>query len=214
MVKNRVKFYTVWIGKKTGVFDTWKECEASVRGFQGAKYKSFPTRQMAEKALREDWQKYWSKNVEAATDISVFNVNTLNPKVEKESICVDAACSGNPGKMEYRGVDLKTGIELFRQGPYPNGTNNIGEFLAIVHALALVKNYEIPLAIYSDSKIAIGWIKAKKCRTKLERNEKTKTIYNLIERAEKWLSTNSYNNPILKWQTKIWGEIPADFGRK
>ena len=33
----------------------------------------------------------------------------------KESIAVDAACSGNPGELEYRGVDLQTGEEIFRQ---------------------------------------------------------------------------------------------------
>ena len=57
----------------------------------------------------------------------------------KESIAVDAACSGNPGNMEYRGVYTKTKEQIFHQGPFPQGTNNIGEFLALVHGLAFFK---------------------------------------------------------------------------
>jgi hypothetical protein len=36
----------------------------------------------------------------------------------------------------------------------------------------------------------------------------------VVERANKWLHSNTYNNPILKWKTEKWGENPADFGRK
>jgi ribonuclease HI len=39
-------------------------------------------------------------------------------------------------------------------------------------------------------------------------------VFELIKRAEEWLSTNSYVNHILKWETEQWGENPADFGRK
>ena len=34
------------------------------------------------------------------------------------------------------------------------------------------------------------------------------------ERATKWLKENNYSATIKKWETKKWGEIPADFGRK
>jgi ribonuclease HI len=132
-----------------------------------------------------------------------------------DSISVDAACSGNPGLMEYQGVDTKTKEKIFYQGPFLMGTNNIGEFLAIVHALALYKQkgfHNRP--IYSDSVTAMGWVKKKKANTKLEQNAKTAKLYELILRAENWLKQNSYSNPIIKWETEDWGEIPADFGRK
>ncbi len=133
--------------------------------------------------------------------------------VEPNAIAVDAACSGNPGPMEYRGVYLGTGDVIFHFGPM-HGTNNIGEFLAIVHALALMKqkHYEIP--VYSDSYNAILWVKNGKCKTKLERNAQTEGLYQLIARAEKWLRENPQHAPILKWETREWGEVPADFGRK
>lgn len=127
---------------------------------------------------------------------------------------VDAACSGNPGPMEYRGVDLQTGKVIFHFGPL-HGTNNIGEFLAIVHALALMQQQGIKdRVIYSDSYNAILWVKKKQCKTKLERNEKTEQLFQIIERAEKWLRTHRYTTEVLKWETTQWGEVPADFGRK
>lgn len=92
--------------------------------------------------------------------------------------------------------------------------HNIGEFLAIVHALALIKKTGANVAVYSDSRNAILWVKQKKCKTTLPRNEKTEELFKIIGRAEKWLRENSYDTPILKWETSRWGEIPADFGRK
>jgi ribonuclease HI len=116
--------------------------------------------------------------------------------------------------MEYRGVDTKTKKQLFFQGPFEEGTNNIGEFLAIVHGLALLKKTKSDKIIYTDSKTAISWVKNKKCNTKLKRSEKNKPVFDLVDRAIHWLKTNTYNTVIVKWETKAWGEIPADFGRK
>ena len=128
-------------------------------------------------------------------------------------MAVDAACSGNPGKMEYRGVHLPSFQQVFHFGPL-YGTNNIGEFLAIVHALALLKQKGIDMPVYSDSRNAIAWVKQKKCKTKLPRDAKSEPIFQLIDRAERWLHDNTYSTPVLKWETEQWGEIPADFGRK
>ena len=130
------------------------------------------------------------------------------------SIAVDAASSGNPGIMEYQGVDTRTKKRLFKQGPFPEGTNNIGEFLAIVHGLAFLKERSSDRVLYSDSRTAISWVRKKRCNTKLEPNARNKSLFELIGRAERWLETNSYSTPIVKWETAAWGEIPADFGRK
>ena len=110
--------------------------------------------------------------------------------------------------------NTKTKKLLFKHGPFKQGTNNIGEFLALVHGLAELKKSKNLNPIYTDSITAISWVKKKKCNTKLERTEKTERLFLLVDRALIWLKTNSYNNKILKWKTKIWGEIPADFGRK
>ncbi len=138
----------------------------------------------------------------------------LPPEVTADAIAVDAACSGNPGPMEYRGVDLATGATLFHYGPV-HGTNNIGEFLAIVHALALLKQRGESKTVYSDSRNALLWIKARKCKTTLKHNARTEALFQLIARAENWLHNNDWSDiPLLKWQTSRWGEVPADFGRK
>lgn len=208
------KFYTVWEGRRPGVYATWDECKKQIDGYPNAKYKSFPTKKDAELALSQHHARHIYKKASSENTISSKRTNT-SARPSGDCLCVDAACSGNPGRMEYRGVELQSGDESFRMGPYEEGTNNVGEFLAIVHALALLKKQgHTHKQIYSDSKIAIGWIKKKKCGTKLEHNRKNSKLFDLIHRAELWLQTNQYANPILKWETEDWGEIPADFGRK
>ena len=130
------------------------------------------------------------------------------------SLSVDASCLGNPGVMEYRGVYTDTRQEIFRVGPFQEATNNIGEFLALVHGLALLKQQNSSLPIYSDSVTARAWVRNKKCKTKLQLCETNRPLFNLVERAEKWLHNNTYTTSILIWNTQQWGEIPADFGRK
>ena len=203
------KYYVVWKGLKTGVFDSWKECEAQIKGVDGAVYKSFPDLEEAHRAYKERWEDYIKKGN--------ANRRVSNPRVGNpvwESWCVDAACSGNPGILEYRGVETKTGRQLFHKGPFPLGTNNIGEFLGIVHALALLKKTNNAIIVYSDSRTAIKWVKDKAVKTKLPRNARTEELFNLLDRAILWLNSNEYPNPVLKWETEKWGEIPADFGRK
>ena len=210
MAKN--KFYVVWIGREPGVYADWEECKARVDGVEGAKYKGFPTKELAETAWHDDFEKYFKKDLNEPKKIVCNNplIGTPIP----DSFSVDAACKGNPGILEYRGVDTKSGAEYFHQGPFPEGTVNIGEFLAIVHALALLQKIKSDWPVYSDSHTAITWVKAKKIKTNLVRNKETEELFRLVDRAVNWLNTNTYKNPILKWETTWWGEIPADFGRK
>ena len=177
------------------------------------KYKSFETKEEATKAFEKGYEHYL-KTASSSKAAAGLTPKAPVGKPIWESLCVDAACSGNPGDMEYRGVYPPTMQEIFRIGPLKKGTNNIGEFLALVHGLALLKQKGSSLPIYSDSRNAIGWVKKKKCKTLLERVPENEPIFDMIERAEKWLKTNTYTTPILKWETSEWGEIPADFGRK
>lgn len=137
----------------------------------------------------------------------------LHPDVNADAWAVDAACSGNPGLMEYRGIDLATGRQVFHFGPLW-GTNNIGEYLAIVHALALLEKLGMNKTVYSDSYNAILWTMKRQCKTKLARDESTEKLFKIIARADKWLQTHIIRNPVIKWDTRKWGEMPADFGRK
>lgn len=206
------KYYVVWKGVSPGVYTSWTDCQLQVKGYDGALYKSFDTQEEAEHAFASPAHHYvGNQNSKPKTQNSV---KSLPENFDMNCVAVDAACSGNPGPMEYRGVYLLTGQEIFHFGPV-HGTNNIGEFLAIVHALALMKQKGICMTIYSDSRNALSWVKQKKCKTKLERTPKTEELFCMIERAETWLKTHDYADiPLLKWKTEEWGEVPADFGRK
>ena len=214
------KFYVVWLGHVPGVYTDWEQAKRQVTAYKGAKYKSFKDRGQAEAAFRKGFQHY----IAAATAQPAGKAS--HPRSRKssstpttdtilaKSISVDAACSGNPGKMEYQGVTTSGKRQLFHRA-FPLGTNNIGEFLALIHALAFLKKQDQPeLPIYTDSKIAMGWIKKGKAKTTLVRNAKTEELHQLLERGQEWLRLNTITNPIYKWQTERWGEIPADFGRK
>ena len=206
------KYYVVWRGRLTGIFESWEECKQQTDGFEGAQYKGYPTRELAEAAHKLN---YWQAVKQEGGSRDFLRSSSLTShSIIVPSLSVDAACSGNPGVMEYRGVDTATGREIFRMGPFEHATNNIGEFLALVHGLALLKQHNKTMPIYSDSVNAIAWVRAKKCRTKLARTEKNIEVFNLIARAERWLEDNHYTTKIIKWDTPNWGEIPADFGRK
>ena len=216
MAPKNKKFYVVWEGHTPGVYLTWADCQKQIAGFSSARYKSFDTLAKAEQAYTESSADHWgtSDRKKKSTPSAKTLDELKSMGVELDSICVDAACKGNPGDLEYQGVELVSNINLFHQGPYPLGTVNIGEFLAIVHALALLKPKRPDQAIYSDSRIGISWVKQAKCKTKLTQTVENQRLFKLVRRAEKWLSENEVTNPILKWETKLWGEIPADFGRK
>lgn len=204
----KTKYYVVWKGRKKGIFSSWAECEAQVKGFQGARYKAFPSRAAAEEAFRGNGMASYRK----VSPVRKWLLAPNPPIID--SYCVDAACSGSPGPLEYRGINLHTGKEIFREGPFQNGTNNVGEFLAIVRAMMLLEKNHGSIPIYSDSSIAIGWVRKMHCNTRLKRDRKNAALFTLIEQAENWLKKHRLSNSILKWDTKAWGEIPADFGRK
>ncbi|AZQ59921.1 ribonuclease H [Maribacter sp. MJ134] len=208
----KAKFYVVWKGKQPGIHKTWAACKKAIEGYKGAEYKSFESFAMAQKAFNGNYEDFKGKK-KGETTLSPAELLKIG-QPNYHSISVDAASSGNPGVMEYQGVDTKTGKKLFKQGPFPQGTNNIGEFLALVHGLAFLKERGSDRIIYTDSRTAMSWVRKKKCNTKLTENEKNKEMFHLVRRAEAWLKSNTYNTPIVKWETKAWGEIPADFGRK
>ena len=213
MSKKKKKYYTVWKGHNTGVFESWNDCKAQIKDFQGAQYKSFATFDVAKKALKGNYFDYIGKNNHFKSELSAEQLKKIG-QPNYNSISVDAASSGNPGIMEYRGVETKSKKQLFIQGPFEEGTNNIGEFLAIVHGLAFLKKHNSSLIMYTDSRTAMSWVRKKTCNTKLVRNDKNKALFELVDRAIDWLKNNTYKTVIVKWETKAWGEIPADFGRK
>jgi ribonuclease HI len=202
------KIYVVWDGHEPGIYDSWEKCKLQTKNYPQAKYKSFPNKETAEEAFGIGFYEFQKLNK------STKPSKRIPAEVNLNSICVDAASSGNPGRMEYRGVDTKTQKVLFHQGTFNQATNNIGEFLALVHGLGFLKKQNSSRAIYSDSRTAMSWVRKRHCNTKLKKTKQNEVVFDLIKRAETWLRENTYNTQILKWETKQWGEIPADFGRK
>lgn len=208
--KSGQKYYVVWRGFKPGIYTTWDACKKQVVGFENAQYKSFGSREEAEDAFNQPYESIRElKGKKNLSELKTEKKPILN------SLSVDAACKGNPGILEFRGVYTDTGTELFERGPYEEGTVNIGEFLAIVLALAWLKKNKLSMPVYSDSRTAISWIKKKQINTKLQWDKKNEPLLKAVLNAQKWLKENGTGDiPILKWETKLWGEIPADYGRK
>lgn len=205
----RQKYYVVWKGRKTGIFTTWAECEKQVKGFVGAQFKAFESEAEADAAYLAKYEDYIGKVITSGK----WREASIKPLLP--SVCVDAACSGAPGKLEYRGVNTETGEEIFRAGPYADGTNNVGEFLAIVHALTWQEKHNLHIPIYSDSENAILWVNTGICKTKLQHTPKNAILFAIIRSAENWLAENEFpEGKVIKWDTNMWGENPADFGRK
>lgn len=207
------KYYVVWEGNTPGIYESWQKCQLEIKGYPGAKYKAFDTKEAAVQAFHGNYSDFTNSGTSRKSKPKIITPD--HPSIIQDSVSVDAACSGNPGDLEYRGVYTGTGKEIFKMGVFKRGTNNIGEFLALVHALAMLKKekkYATP--IYSDSRTAIAWVRNKKVKTNLNRTVENESLFKLVERALYWLDTNSYRNPIIKWDTANWGEIPADFGRK
>lgn len=206
------KYYVVWDGRETGVYNSWESCKKQVLGYPGAVYKSFDSEELANEAFYDDSKEHVGKNKKKPQLTEQQKKKYGEPILE--SISVDGASSSRGGMSEYRGVFTHSAKEIFRQGPFPEGTNNLMEFLALVHALGYCKQKGILLPIYSDSRTAILWVQKKEIKTKQPRTKNNEQLFALIDRALKWLKENDYSNKILKWETKVWGEIPADFNRK
>jgi ribonuclease HI len=211
MAEKKQKYYTVWAGRRPGVYSSWEECQKQTNGFENAIYKSFNSREMAESAFENSSQDYIGND---SFEMQQFKDGKEIGYPIENSICVDGAWNTSTNVIEYQGVLYPSKVKLFHAGPFSAGTNNIAEFLAIVHALTYCKKNNLTTAIYSDSRTAITWVKKKKAATKIEVNSLTTQILSIVNRAENWLHENNFSTDILKWESSAWGENPADFGRK
>ncbi len=219
------KYYVVWQGRRPGIYTDWETCKAQVVGVQGAQYKSFDTMAEAESALRMPYSSVVASTARAAASAGTPSVlfvdengmTALRPGTENppalDALAVDAACSGNPGVMEYQGIYIPTRTRVFHY-KHPKGTNNIGEFLALVHGLSYLKKHGLKQLIYTDSVNAMSWVRQRQCKSKLPVDAATADLWDYVHRAENWLKQNTFTTEIRKWDTDHWGEIPADFGRK
>lgn len=221
-MSTRRKFYVVWVGHNPGIYDNWSDAQEQVINFPGARYKSYDDIDEATAAYRGDPSEQLGLmrailQRKPGFDPAVRDYSTLSG-IRLDAIAVDGACAGNPGRMEYRAVRVADGSEVFRIGDKIEltGTNNIAEYLGMIHLAALLaRNGDFTTPIYTDSRNTLAWLRRGRSKTTLVSTPQTAKTLELLARADAWLAANGpIRNPIIKWPTEDWGEIPADFGRK
>lgn len=116
------KYYVVWEGKQPGVYSTWAECQAQTDHYTGAKYKSYESKAAADTAYKAGWKGNWgtgptssgagAKSKTANSWSRSASVET-SEEIDYDSISVDVGTRGNPGPVEYKGVDTQTGDIIF-----------------------------------------------------------------------------------------------------
>lgn len=212
---SRRKYYVVWEGRSPGIYDSWEEARDQIDGFPGARYKAFTSQDAATEAFRGSPEQHMGFLRKLAEHKNAPVDYTTIPGIRLDAIAVDGACAHNPGPMEYRGVRVADGVEIFHVGPLAGGTNNIGEYLALIHVAALLARAgDSTTPIYTDSRTALSWLRRGHSNTKVQPDTDNAPLLAILARADAWLATHRIPNPILKWDTESWGEIPADFGRK
>jgi ribonuclease HI len=210
MATAKPKWYVVLKGRKPGIYTRWEDAKSQIFEFTGAVYKGFESKSMAEEA--------WAKKRFPTDSGNNAGFKEVSPGKKPKPpsgpfIIVDASSLGVPGPTEYQGFLMPEKRKLF--GVHVGlATNNLGEFLAIVHALAYLYKNESNLPVYSDSRTALSWVQKKKVKSDLVRDKSTEQAWELVDRALVWLNTHNFTNRIWKWETEFWGENPADFGRK
>lgn len=182
-----MSWYVVKRGRIPGIYTDWDSCEKQIKGFSNAKFKKFNV----ESEARSYFEKDSSITVERPT----------------EGMAVDAAFSMKKDIGEYQIYDLVKKEIVYRSREYKNVTVNIMEFLAICKSLELFP-YE---DIYSDSATAITWVEKQKINSNKPLDSE---VQKEIDLALFTLKSNILGNKIIKWDTHIFGDIPADFGRK
>lgn len=201
-------YYVVLEGKNPGVYETWDQCKEQVDGFSGAKFKKIKanTSQEAMSIMLSEYQVSEKPN----------EIVKSNGKIQPGFLSVDGASDGS--SCEFQAVWVDTKKLAFASKKFVGGTNNIAEFLGLVLACKHLKDKNLPINIYTDSVTAMAWFRNKKANTTASANGKmTAELENLIQKSEKFLIENEEllkTAKILKWETKEWGEIPADYGRK
>lgn len=161
------KFYVVWQGRQTGIFTDWETCKKQVDAFNGAKYKSFKTRDEAQAAFTGNASPSSSKTASVALKkktskqtVKTYTGAEITAMALDIKIFTDGGCDPNPGKAG-------SGLAIYRNnvvaelwyGLYnPSGTNNTAELNALHQALLIAEteiNKGRSVAIFCDSKYSI-----------------------------------------------------------
>ena len=161
-----MKFYAVAKGRKTGIFTSWPQAEQQVKGFAGARYKSFKTREEAKAFLENPVYRAGAKKSNASAAPKKGPAPEETTPENAVIVYTDGGAIGNPGPGGY-GVVFQDGRQF--SGGFGMTTNNRMELMAVIVALeALRESLEkepSPVILHSDSRYVIngitkGWAKS------------------------------------------------------
>lgn len=150
------KFYAVKIGRKTGIFKTWNECDKQVTRYKGAIFKSFVNKKDALNFVKSGNS---LSLIKKPSKMSIQKPNKIY--VDKyRHIYTDGSCSGNGSNDACAGIgvyfpwDTSKNISKKVIG---KSTNNTAELGAILEALKNVDK-EDDILIHTDSMYSINTI--------------------------------------------------------
>ena len=148
------------------------------------------------------------KTTSEAELLSILKGNKKVTPLKKPTsgICTDAGTHGNPGPSEYNVSDLNGNV--LAHAHLGVHSNNFAELAGILAGISYAKTHRIS-DVWTDSQVCLFWIKNKRVGKDVHERD---AVLNLIEAIHSELKGASVN--LKKWDTKKWGEIPADFGRK
>ncbi|PKG96188.1 ribonuclease H family protein [Paraglaciecola sp. MB-3u-78] len=154
------KFYAVLKGHKVGIFTTWAACQASTKGYSGAAFKSFTTKEEADEYLGNTSTLPGTSPPKSTQGTAVANTpEGLTVVLAYQfpiQIYTDGACDPNPGATGSGLVVYEYGkLTTLKYGYHsPKGTNNTAELIALREAIKLAHYYiekGQPVEILSDS---------------------------------------------------------------
>jgi len=211
------KFYVVWHGREPGIYTDWESCRKQVDKFNGARYKSFPTREEAEAAFNgtkstasKTAGRAPARRRPAARTVKTYSAAEIEAMEVPVKIFTDGGCEPNPGKAG-------SGVALYRDGELeelwyglytPHGTNNTAELGALYRGLKLAEGERAAgrsVALFCDSKYAVqcivlwaegwekkGWKKSGGEIKNLELIQAIYALYNTIADGVQLLHVNGH----------------------
>lgn len=213
MAKN--KFYVVWKGRDTGIFTSWSEVNELIKGFSGAEYKSYADQETAELEFSLGSPKGRSNDENHTTTKLKEEPSDDHKAPDHECLTVDGSYLGGKKIMQYRCVWNQSKEEVFSTKPIEGGNQNIAEFLALVGAMKYrVSTKQYDLHIYSDSQTALSWVRNCKIKSSYDLSQLDEVVQERIYGALKFIAKSGVRKNLYKWDSALWGDIPADYGRK
>lgn len=145
-------FYAVQKGRIPGVYLTWPECQACIKGISGAVYQKF--------AVKADAEAFVALNPVTVSVPSVKKQTFQTDSAADIYVYTDGACSNNGRPGAKAGIGIWFGSDDPRNvsEALPSGTNNVAELTAILRVWPLVAVDVAAgkrVAIVSDSQYAI-----------------------------------------------------------